>query len=1125
MSEVSVFEGALERMMATGSPAAVARSVSTEGQMLLGPYRSVLSASISLPASPSAGDSYIIPSGVHFTQIALFGSDGIWHYSTPSIGDIAYVQDALRYYSFLGGGWVPSPIISGLVAGLVFDGSDQSIKLNAIFQIMKAFGGGVLSLDGPILGIGGALGTSIRIPNNTAIVSPTIGICSIDILSTWPIGTSVFIADATLNSNSNRLAKNISFKNLLFDGAALTFPIWLSSAGGNPINDPQNDYWVNGGNIFNPAYGQVIDSLCLSQTAAGAGALSFNGRYVSAGTANLAPAVRRIIVGCAANIDLSGLTFTVTGTGYFDNPLVANGVGPGLGLTKVILTNIVSGSAFAPCFKTVTGVTISGSSTGNAFTVGTETYTAFGVMAANRRNPVYNNPTNYTVQSPIIDMIKVDGGRIEDCIFMNWKNVAGYDKGCRDFYMRGNTFINCGKGDGPFPGWHTTSFGDAQTPPTGYQDCENTIHEDMACYTMGRMGLMYEPTIGGRLINYLVDTCHESGLFIGGNADQNGGTLQIINPIVRNVSPSDIVAHGIEVNARQGGAAAVKIISPEIVNMPDVAIQTAGANDVEFEGPGLIQNCGGIFTFPYGPFSERGFTNSAIPIFGPPVAGTTIVRPAIQWAQQIGETSSNIRIAHLRLVDTRPIGQSAYTIIQQTTSGAPITGCRNMEFSHNSVWELPLYTTATVLNAKSNLIAANGLPFTLNVTGVTANPTTGYCLIRTTSTAFMMDGTYYSLASIVGTTEANGVHQVSVNADGFTFLLVGVPFVHAYTSGGTITGCIVLTVNKNVGIRTNDTILVASVGGATESNGTWTNPIVTGSNLIYLPVARANNYTSGGTVSFGNAAVSNVTSNITPLTVISSAQSAATGWVRYQVASTAALTNGQNYWITSDAGTPLAVGEQQLAVVDATYVDVVGVAWVANGTPTLNGLCRLTVGNTAGLSTGFPVLCRQVVGTTEANSNAIATVINSTTVDLQGVFYRGYAYVSGGVLTWATAPYDNTLTGVMDPEMSVHLGQNRGMSDFPVKPSFTWGAANVSPNFFYCGFRPAQVTFVLTNLSSNPIGSSTYYWDGTSDYNNTFTFTSAAVTFAVTWNETGFTITPSLNTNGFTATCIAIPPA
>lgn len=61
------------------------------------------------------------------------------------------------------------------------------------------------------------------------------------------------------------------------------------------------------------------------------------------------------------------------------------------------------------------------------------------------------------------------------------------------------------------------------------------------------------------------------------------------------------------------------------------------------------------------------------------------------------------------------------------------------------------------------------------------------------------------------------------------------------------------------------------------------------------------------------------------------------------------------------------------------------------------GLCRVMLA-AHGLATGDSIVVKDVVGTTEANGRWTVTVINGTTVDLQGSAFAN-AYVSGGVLS------------------------------------------------------------------------------------------------------------------------------
>lgn len=100
------------------------------------------------------------------------------------------------------------------------------------------------------------------------------------------------------------------------------------------------------------------NNICLSQTPAGAGALTLNGAAVTGGVAILDTA-RRVVVTSAANE--TARTFTITGTAYNGRVQSETITGANAGASQSTLD-----------YKTVTSVTISGVASG-AITVGTNT--------------------------------------------------------------------------------------------------------------------------------------------------------------------------------------------------------------------------------------------------------------------------------------------------------------------------------------------------------------------------------------------------------------------------------------------------------------------------------------------------------------------------------------------------------------------------------------------------------------------------------------------------------------------------------------------------------------------------------------------------------------------------------
>ena len=112
-----------------------------------------------------------------------------------------------------------------------------------------------------------------------------------------------------------------------------------------------------------------------------------------------------------------------------------------------------------------------------------------------------------------------------------------------------------------------------------------------------------------------------------------------------------------------------------------------------------------------------------------------------------------------------------------------------------------------------------------NVTG-TANNGVGLIRVAVVSTADFTSGNTVVVASVGGTTEANGT-WIGTKIDATHIDLVGTTFVNAWTAGGTLTPCIGLGINagtqNNVGSYFNRQTLVLSSlpADATTSTGNW----------------------------------------------------------------------------------------------------------------------------------------------------------------------------------------------------------------------------------------------------------------------------------------------------------------
>ncbi|MDN5006511.1 hypothetical protein ACFQZO_37495, partial [Bradyrhizobium sp. GCM10027634] len=77
--------------------------------------------------------------------------------------------------------------------------------------------------------------------------------------------------------------------------------------------------------------------------------------------------------------------------------------------------------------------------------------------------------------------------------------------------------------------------------------------------------------------------------------------------------------------------------------------------------------------------------------------------------------------------------------------------------------------------------------------------------------------------------------------------------------------------------------------------------------------------------------------------------------------------------------------------------DAAAALTITNATNNGSGLIRLTVASTSTFATGQVKTVAGVVGTTEANGTWTITVVNTTSIDLQGSTFTN-VYVSGGTI-------------------------------------------------------------------------------------------------------------------------------
>lgn len=115
---------------------------------------------------------------------------------------------------------------------------------------------------------------------------------------------------------------------------------------------------------------------------------------------------------------------------------------------------------------------------------------------------------------------------------------------------------------------------------------------------------------------------------------------------------------------------------------------------------------------------------------------------------------------------------------------------------------------------------------------------------------------------------------------------------------------------------------------------------------------------------------------------------------------------------------PVAIEGQYITTAGAPGITLEGLDAIAPGAATISnavdngsGLIRLTVSSTSDWTTGDWKTISGVVGTTEANGTWQITVINGTTIDLDGSAFSN-AYGSGGLVAGSLDAMDGTLDDI-----------------------------------------------------------------------------------------------------------------
>jgi hypothetical protein len=121
---------------------------------------------------------------------------------------------------------------------------------------------------------------------------------------------------------------------------------------------------------------------------------------------------------------------------------------------------------------------------------------------------------------------------------------------------------------------------------------------------------------------------------------------------------------------------------------------------------------------------------------------------------------------------------------------------------------------------------------------------------------------------------------------------------------------------------------------------------------------------------------------------------------------------------------PIAISGQYLTnlaapglTLEALDAIAPGAATISNAANNGSGLIRLTVSSSSGWTTGDWKTISGVTGTTEANGTWQITVVNGTTIDLQGSTFAN-AYVSGGLVAGSLDDIEGSLDAILGSSLA-----------------------------------------------------------------------------------------------------------
>lgn len=431
---------------------------------------------------------------------------------------------------------------------------DCSTNLQAALNVAETFGNGNRQCTVYTRG-SYTISNTVNLPNHVTLDGAGSGFFTVG--AAMSLTADVFAEKSTETSNT-RNAVNIFVRGITIDGNNRNYPEWLTTSAGVPITDPQADYTSPG--VLLPVYGGNINNV-VAANRRNAAATTTNGYLIRIENCN-----RAIIENCRF---LNHGSFGVGVIGTI-NSIVRNNV----------FTNIGRISFQSPA--------IICSDFGSAWIV-----------------------TNITKANPAVITVAVDTTLTNGSTVRLRNNTWGSFGATFTASTVSGTSITTNVDSSAFAG--NFLFNGRQLLTTNsYIPSLNNIVENNQFLSLDRIAIQ----VGGEnniVRGNTIRDSREGGIF----AFRALGAM-IIDNHIENVTLSDIVANGIEMNY----CTDCEVRGNRITRTVGSGISVIGSwfNDIDGNRIHSSSVSGSSVTYPYGPFSERFAFNIGQPI----IAGTTV---------------------------------------------------------------------------------------------------------------------------------------------------------------------------------------------------------------------------------------------------------------------------------------------------------------------------------------------------------------------------------------------------------------------------------------------------------------------------------------------------------------------